>query len=213
MDSDDPEGILERWNYENRQRRLILREMVLYNQVARWFLPFYDNELIDFWTTVPIELRLNQKLYINCLLKNIFIEKLQPLKDIPLERGPLKFITNDSFSNRFLLKIGNSKNNFAVWNLFSNSRKFKQYCCRFQKYNRGPDAIESWWETDILLRNKLLSYIIDSPYLKNYLDMNELGKILNKSRIPSTLLRTGIPSLLSIHFVCSLLNDSDLSKQ
>ena len=45
-----------------------------------WFLPFWDNELIKFWNSVPYKFKVNQMLYKHYLrnwnYKNLFDEKL-----------------------------------------------------------------------------------------------------------------------------------------
>jgi asparagine synthetase B (glutamine-hydrolysing) len=202
-------GALERWNYENRQRRLILREMLLYRQLGRWFLPFYDNDLFDFWTTVPLHLRLNQKLYINCLINNVFTKDLKSLGEIPLERGPLVNLSNSSMKDRFLLRIADSDTLLPYWNVISGTYKLKKRLSRFKKYSWGPDAIEGWWSTDTELKKRILSTISNSAYLADCLNIGALIKILNKSSVPNMLLRTGLPSILAIHYVGECLEDNN----
>lgn len=207
-------GSVERWNYENRQRRLILREMPIYEQLGKWFLPYYDYELFDFWSTVPMHLRLNKKMYVSCLKNNVFTKKLKSLDEIPLERGPLRSVKNTSFKDQFLLKSGDPRSYFPYWDFFTRISKLKKHFSKFKKSDRGPDAIEQWWVTNLELKNRIISTIRNSEYLASCLDIAELLKILNKRFVPNMLLRTGIPSILAIHFVGECLDNSkDESKR
>jgi asparagine synthase (glutamine-hydrolysing) len=65
-------GLIDRWNVENRQRRMILMELRAYERIARWMLPFYDNELVDFFAMIPHPLRFAQNLYIETARDRIF---------------------------------------------------------------------------------------------------------------------------------------------
>ena len=70
--SQDTLGLIDRWNVENRQRRMILMELRAYEELGRWMLPFYDNELVDFFSGVPHDFRIAQNLYIQTAKKHLF---------------------------------------------------------------------------------------------------------------------------------------------
>ena len=69
---EDMLGLIDRWNVENRQRRLILMELRAYESRAPWLLPFYDYGLVDFYRRVPHKLRLGQYLYVKSALARMF---------------------------------------------------------------------------------------------------------------------------------------------
>lgn len=70
--SEDVFGLVDRWNVENRQRRLILMELRAYESRGRWMLPFYDHELVDFFATLPHALRVGQNLYVETARRRLF---------------------------------------------------------------------------------------------------------------------------------------------
>ncbi len=72
--------ILELWNFEERQTKYIINGQRAYEFMSLdWFLPFWDNELIKFWNSVPYKFKVNQMLYKHYLrkwnYKSLFEEK------------------------------------------------------------------------------------------------------------------------------------------
>lgn len=70
--NEDLLGLVDRWNVENRQRRMILMELRAYERLGAWMLPFYDHELIDFYARVPHDQRVAQNLYIDTARHELF---------------------------------------------------------------------------------------------------------------------------------------------
>jgi hypothetical protein len=85
--SEDVLGLVDRWNVENRQRRLILMELRAYEACADWRLPFYDHELIDFFRDLPHELRLGQRLYVEAARDRLFQRHDGALDGVPRVGG------------------------------------------------------------------------------------------------------------------------------
>ena len=74
--------ILELWNFEERQTKYIINGQRAYEFMSLdWFLPFWDNELIKFWNSVPYKFKVNQMLYKHYLsnwnYKSLFNKKFK----------------------------------------------------------------------------------------------------------------------------------------
>ena len=57
------------WDYKHRQDKYTMFTVFRYREYFNYSTPFLDNELIDFMLKIPPELRLNENLYIQMLLK------------------------------------------------------------------------------------------------------------------------------------------------
>lgn len=54
----------ETWEWEERQSKYVVNGQLIYDWLGLdWELPFWENELMDFWATVPVEKKINQELY------------------------------------------------------------------------------------------------------------------------------------------------------
>jgi asparagine synthase (glutamine-hydrolysing) len=99
-----PYSIIEDIDFKERQSKFIANSCRTYDfYVNSTILPFTDNEIIDFFKTLPFELKLNKKLYDYTLkkffFKNdelIFKDELQASKPI-LYRQFIKYILPHSF--------------------------------------------------------------------------------------------------------------------
>lgn len=72
--------MLELWNFEERQTKYIINGQRAYEFMnLDWYLPFWDNELIKFWNSVPLKFKVNQILFKNYLknwnYKSLFSKK------------------------------------------------------------------------------------------------------------------------------------------
>jgi len=75
----------EMWEAESRQAVFILNSDRAYEFVGgEWRIPLWDYALVDFLINVPLELRLQKRLYINTLRESVFIGKASDLAKIPL---------------------------------------------------------------------------------------------------------------------------------
>ena len=70
----DPEtagGIYEQWECEERQAKFICNAVRVYEFFGyEWRLPLWDAELMDFWSHVPLRLRVKRKLYRDFVAKH-----------------------------------------------------------------------------------------------------------------------------------------------
>jgi asparagine synthase (glutamine-hydrolysing) len=56
--------IFERWDLQERQAKFICNSVRVYEDRGfDWRLPLFDSELMDFWSRVPVDLRIGRKLY------------------------------------------------------------------------------------------------------------------------------------------------------
>lgn len=56
---------IEKWDWQERQAKFIINSVRVYEfWEYDWWLPLWDADMMDFWTGVPLELRKEQKLYI-----------------------------------------------------------------------------------------------------------------------------------------------------
>ena len=81
------------WNLEQRQRRFIIRSSIICDDPLTLILPYYDNELVDFFRQLPYSYLLRQKLFVNTIFTKIFPE-FPILKNTPRESGDIKLIGN-----------------------------------------------------------------------------------------------------------------------
>lgn len=70
-DIDTFEGLtsfFEYWDWQERQAKFIVNSVRVYEFWGYdWLIPLWDNELMDFFTKVPLQYRLNKKLYDTCV--------------------------------------------------------------------------------------------------------------------------------------------------
>jgi len=118
----------EFWEWQGRQAMSVVNGQRLYDYFGyRWMLPFWDRSLLSFYQSIPLELRLGQKLYIKYLehynYKNLF-------KNYPSEtrrwRFPLLLIVKPI--SIFFRLMGLNNNNvykyFSFWSHYSNQYAF-----------------------------------------------------------------------------------------
>lgn len=64
----------ENWNWQERQAKFIAHSVRVYEFWGYdWWLPFWDEEMFDFWARVPLEHRIGQSLYID-YVKNLTVD-------------------------------------------------------------------------------------------------------------------------------------------
>lgn len=78
-------NLYEMWNWKERQAKMIVNSNRIYEYFGfSWSNPLWDAELIDFYLTVPFELRCNRKLFFKSSVEYIFSGRLSKLAEIPL---------------------------------------------------------------------------------------------------------------------------------
>ena len=64
-------GLIELLEYDNRQTKYVVNSQRIYDfYQIQWLLPLWNKSFISFWEKVPMNYKLNQKLYIDTL-KNL----------------------------------------------------------------------------------------------------------------------------------------------
>lgn len=173
-------GAYETWGVENRQALYIINSVRVYEFFGcQWMLPWWDYELMDFFSRVKLDLRYQKKLYRNTLLHNIFVDDLSELTEIPVVGlGLLSQNSNDqktkyqslrSFVYRGLKKI---TPNFV-------KQAFRKYQrCR----NTNPLALYGRYD-DAQIGTRLIHFLgsldVMSGSVKNILSPN-LNKVIRK---------------------------------
>lgn len=70
VDSEIATWVCDKWNWQERQAKFIVNSVRVYEFWGyQWWLPLWDYEFIDFWTMVPIQYRIGQKIYIEYVNK------------------------------------------------------------------------------------------------------------------------------------------------
>ena len=174
--SQDTLGLIDRWNVENRQRRMILMELRAYERLGRWMLPFYDNDLVDFFAAVPHELRIAQNLYIQTAKKRLFSGGEDGLAGI--RRIGSRSMAVDSALPRRIRRLQGLQP-FSGWALqfgFAEMRDLARSLRPKAEQVFGTDPIKSWFKNDEGVRSYILDRIesidldlLDSGVLKNLL--------------------------------------------
>lgn len=60
----------ESWEFQERQTKLVINGQRIYDYFRlRWALPFWENEMLDFWSQIPFHLKKSQHLYVSYLKK------------------------------------------------------------------------------------------------------------------------------------------------
>lgn len=73
MDMETASDLFEWWDWQERQAKYINNSARVYEFWGYdWSMPFWDNALLEFWQTVPLEWRLDKKLY------NLHVSKFHP---------------------------------------------------------------------------------------------------------------------------------------
>jgi len=89
----------ENWNWQERQAKFIAHSVRVYEFWGYdWWLPFWDLEMFDFWAGVPLEHRIEQRLYIDYVKK-------RTAEMIGDENASTLVTDRDESSNRFIRLI------------------------------------------------------------------------------------------------------------
>jgi asparagine synthase (glutamine-hydrolysing) len=60
----DNAGVFECWDVSERQSKFIINSLRVYEFWGySWWMPFWDKEFMDFWSQIPIDTKLGQKIY------------------------------------------------------------------------------------------------------------------------------------------------------
>ena len=183
--AEDMFGLIDRWNVENRQRRLILMELRAYETVAPWILPFYDYELVDFFSRVPHELRLGQFLYVKTALDRIFTGRAADLGTIRRVGKPLQAERSTYDRSRTFARLPGvlCTPALAAWPL---ARAFRERLRKPVPATLGPDPILHWFRTEPDVRDFLTAKI--GAVSLDALDSGRLLELASEDWIPEQFL-------------------------
>lgn len=196
---DDPNGSLDRWDCENRQRRLILSEMRTYAVFGNWMLPFYDYVLFDFFRGVPLRLRYQEPLYIESLGQGVFTDELAPLARIPLAGyGDLR-TAYLSWRDRALML--NQSKALSEWVLrratASKRREHEKSVGQRPQSPTGADPIDWWWYQSASFRQTVSRFLETWDGMGGIIDVTGLRSVLSSPQ-PRLFVRFAIPALLTM---------------
>lgn len=71
---EEAQDVYEFFNWRARQAKYVVNDITNYNDILGldWRLPLWDNEFVDFWLEVPMDLRYKRKLYYQYVEKEIY---------------------------------------------------------------------------------------------------------------------------------------------
>lgn len=107
----------EHWEWQERQPKAVINGQRVYEYFnLHWMLPLWENELLDFWRTVPIEQKIKQRLFIKYITqynyKNVFSRLRDPAhiwvpkyRWIPLCAGLIGLCSNRDRKNRYYKRM------------------------------------------------------------------------------------------------------------
>lgn len=98
------QDIYETYNWKHRQVNYVVNDIRCYDiyMDADWRLPLWDSELVDFWLTIPAEIRENRKLYYYYIRHETYDSANTESTTMSLYRKVREFLRNQA---RFLLRI------------------------------------------------------------------------------------------------------------
>jgi hypothetical protein len=207
----DPIGSLARWNFDNRQRRMILSELRTYEQFGHWMLPYYDYELFDFFSELPIEQRYQQRLFIDTLINNIFVDDLAPLAQIPWAYHGNLQSPNLTWRDRVLLKLPNTILDDWIIQKTTDSKNrehIQSIGVRSQKLS-GSDPFDSWWYDYPSFRQFFIDEFRSWNGLNGMFDVTALINLLNKP-LPQLFIQYSLPAILTLCYLQQII-ESDAS--
>jgi len=157
--TEDTLGLIDRWNVENRQRRMILMELRAYERLGRWMLPFYDYELVDFFALIPHDFRIAQNLYIQTAEKRLFADGTGALSDI--RRIGSTSTTIDLARSRRVRRLQRLQP-FSGWALqigLAEARDVARVLRPKPVQVFGTDPIKSWFRNDLRVKDYVLDRV------------------------------------------------------
>lgn len=146
-DFDSFVGAIELFNFNERQAKFIVNSVRVYEFFNfEWWIPFWDNELIDFFLKISFEKKLN------CLLYYLFASNI-------LFKNSLSFLCHINCTTPFF-----SSTNFVDNFVFFFDNTHKKLLLKSVLNKRGL-FYNFFWQRNIILKEPLSSYIfIDIIY-------------------------------------------------
>jgi asparagine synthase (glutamine-hydrolysing) len=170
QDDQSPLSLTLRWDLEQRQRRLIMRECEVYKlSGSQVMLPFWDYEVIDYFSDLPRKYLYKQYLYRRLMHERIFTGKYAGLGDIDTPQGPIKPLTTiRDIPGR--LSIAQK----LAWSVFGKSKPTPGL----------PDVLDSYdnlWYHSPGFSDYFLNLLQDSPQCLRLFKLDVINKLLKQA--------------------------------
>ena len=192
---EDMFGLIDRWNVENRQRRLILMELRAYEASGQWVLPFYDYEIVDFFSRIPHRLRIGQALYIRTALERIFTGAAAPLATVRRVGGTLRVNEARYRQVEMIASLPDAlcRPSIAAIPLLRATRSRLR---RIPPRTSGPDPIRHWYHSNPRVRD-----FIDSQLRRidcGLVDADAALDLAAQGCMPEEFFNRFVPALISL---------------
>jgi asparagine synthase (glutamine-hydrolysing) len=132
-------SLYEQWDWKERQTKAVVNGVRLYEYYGfNWALPLWDRQLVSFWSTVPLQFKLNQRMHIQYLKQYNYRGAFDTLRSVneiwPLsmrwlttgsriielvlgEKGKDRFLSDAFYFSYFRNQLG-----------FVGRQKYREYC-------------------------------------------------------------------------------------
>ena len=138
-DNESCANAVELFNFNERQAKFIVNSVRVYEFFGyRWQIPLWDAELIDFFLQVPLSYRINQLLYKNYAINNVFAKNLVTLRYI---KCTTQIGENLSHHQKLERMFSNIRYINLCWGLFFKHpfyMKYIWYAKSLEKINQLP---------------------------------------------------------------------------
>jgi hypothetical protein len=169
-------------------------------------LPFYDYELIDFYSQVPVCLRYQQRLYVRTLIENLFIDDLAALAQIPVASlGPMQ-PPEATWKDRLLMRgIAAPLSDWLLDRAMHTKRleHLRSVGARSADPS-GPDPLDHWWHEYPDWRRSVRAMFFGWDGMHEIMDVSALLRLLEEP-LPRLFVQFGIPAFLTLRFFQELL--------
>lgn len=81
------EGKYHYWEWKERQSKYIAHAITVYEFFGyEWRLPFWDRRLMEYWDTVPVEMRKDRKLFLQYMKKDAVADNIKSANDRKMKK-------------------------------------------------------------------------------------------------------------------------------
>ncbi len=182
----DSIGSFEGWLYYFHVSNLLLLEMRIYELLWRWLLPYLDDELVDFYNTVPLKHRYLRRLHVDAVRSHLFIDDLAALSEIRLSGENRLAVPTIPYRDRLLIALPPSPVGDLYLLRHTRSVQAARQPGKVQrKYAAwGPDPLEYWWQQDAGYRKQVLAELSQWDGLGGMVDTSALMDALYRPMHP-----------------------------
>ena len=177
----DPISIFYDWSLKNRNRKYLLSNYEIINTNAVYLMPFYDYGFIDLMAKMSPSLIKDQPAYVNSMFQNVFVDELEALKNIPIEKRGIYRQRGEDFVVRKKARISPGK---IIEKLLNPSDNIVQY------------PIQKTLRTKKHLLNTIIEKLI--PGDSTYLNKADCVKLIRKMKRSNEFTRYGLVVIISI---------------